>query len=226
MQPLIRLEGVSKTYRMPGEDVHALRDLSIAVEDGEFVAVVGSSGSGKTTLLYLLGLLTGPSAGRYFFRGEDVSDLGDRALSRIRGREIGFVFQAFHLIAQKSVLDNVLLSARYAAHERSAAATEKKARELLDRVGLGHRLRHRPRELSGGEMQRVAIARALLTDPRVILADEPTGNLDQHNGDEVCSLLAELAADGHTVLLVTHDLELAARTDRQIHLSDGREIDA
>ena len=196
MNPLIALESVSKIYRMPGEDVHALRELSIEVEEGEFVSVVGSSGSGKTTLLYLLGLLTDPTAGRYVFAGEDVSNLGDRALSRIRGSQIGFVFQAFHLIPQKSVLDNVLLSARYATNGRSLSGSEPKARQLLDRVGLGHRLRHRPRELSGGEMQRVAIARALLTNPRVILADEPTGNLDHHNGEEVCSLLAELSGDG------------------------------
>ncbi len=226
MRPIITLDGVSKTYNMPGEKVHALRDISLEVAEGEFLSVVGSSGSGKTTLLYLLGLLTEPSSGRHVFGGEDVSNLGDGALSRIRGREIGFVFQAFHLVPQKSVLENVLLSARYSGDGRTSSSIESKARELVDRVGLAHRLRHRPRELSGGEMQRVAIARALLCDPRVILADEPTGNLDQTNGEEVCSLLAELAEDGRTVILVTHDPGLADRADRRFQLQDGRAIDA
>jgi putative ABC transport system ATP-binding protein len=226
MQSLIALDRVSKIYRMPGEEVHALRELSLEVIEGEFLSIVGSSGSGKTTLLYLLGLLTDPSEGSYVFGGEDVSHLGDRDLSRIRGREIGFVFQAFHLISQKTVLENVLLSARYGRNGLTSATAETRARSLLDRVGLAHRLRHRPRELSGGEMQRVAIARALLTEPRLILADEPTGNLDQTNGEEVCSLLAELSEDGHTVILVTHDLALADRAGRRIQLQDGRAIDA
>ncbi len=222
---LIELEGIRKTYRMPGEDVHALREVSFRVDTGEFVSIVGSSGSGKTTLLYLLGLLTEPSAGRYAFLDRDVSALPDANLAEIRGTEIGFVFQSFHLVPQLSVVQNLLLSARYARLNEETGATEARARTLLERVGLGHRLTHRPRELSGGEMQRVAIARALLTRPRLILADEPTGNLDEQNGGQVFAILEELCTEGHTVVLVTHDLELAERTPRQIRLKDGALID-
>jgi putative ABC transport system ATP-binding protein len=221
--PLIQLEGISKIYPMAGGDVHALREVSLTINAGDFLSVVGSSGSGKTTLLYLLGLLTSPSRGSYRLHDHSVEELSDRDLSAIRGREVGFVFQSFHLVPQLSVLENVLLAARYAAPDGNGAST-KQARELIDRVGLGHRFRHRPTELSGGEMQRVAVARALLTQPSLILADEPTGNLDETNGDQIFELLQTLNEEGKTIVLVTHDLQLASRTQRQIRLRDGEVI--
>ena len=218
---LIQLEGIRKTYRMPAEDVHALRDVSLSIDEGEFVSVVGASGSGKTTLLYLLGMLTGPSAGTYRFGGDDVERMSDRERSALRGRSIGFVFQSFHLLPQLNVLDNVLLPRRYTRGTKDPSALRQRAEALVEQVGLGQRISHRPRELSGGEMQRVAIARALLISPRLILADEPTGNLDEANSEEVTDILEKLAAEGNTVLMVTHDLHLAARASRCIRLRDG-----
>ncbi len=221
MSALLQLGAVSKVYPMPGEDVHALRGVSLDIEAGEFLSIVGSSGSGKTTLLYLLGLLTDPTTGSYFFDGKDTGRFSDRERSALRGREIGFVFQAFHLLPQLTVLDNVVLSTRYGERQGSKRELVGRASELLERVGLGRRMRHRPRELSGGEMQRVAIARALLTSPRVLLADEPTGNLDDATGAQIFSLLEDLSAEGHTVILVTHESDLANRTQRLIRLKDG-----
>jgi len=220
-ETLIQLDRVGKTYRMPAEDVHALRDVSLSIDQGEFVSVVGASGSGKTTLLYLLGMLTGPSTGTYLFGGDDVAQMSDRERSGLRGRSIGFVFQSFHLLPQLSVLDNVLLAMRYVRGSVDPAKLRERARDLVEQVGLAKRIGHRPRELSGGEMQRVAIARALLTSPRLILADEPTGNLDEANSEEVVGILESLAKEGHTVLLVTHDMHLAERTPRCIRLRDG-----
>lgn len=225
LRDLIRLDGIGKTYPMPGEDVHALKNLTLEIERGEFVAVVGASGSGKTTLLYLLGMLTAPTAGRHFFGEQDVALLSDAERSIVRGQKIGFVFQSFHLLPQVSVLENVLLATRYERRGGSREEFRRAARELIERVGLGHRVDHRPWELSGGEMQRVAIARALLNQPDLILADEPTGNLDGANGDQVFELLEGLAQDGHTVVLVTHDLGLAGKTPRRIQLKDGEVID-
>jgi putative ABC transport system ATP-binding protein len=225
MEPLIRLQDVSKIYPMPGEDVHALDHLDLEIEPGEFLAIVGASGSGKTTLLYLLGLLAEPTSGHYLFDGRDVGTLSDRELSRLRGREIGFVFQAFHLLPQISVLDNVILATRYASNGSTAREVSQRAKTLLGRVGLGHRLGHHPRQLSGGEMQRVAIARALLGSPRLILADEPTGNLDHSNGQQIFHLLAELADEGKTVVLVTHQMDLAGGTRRIVKLKDGKVVD-
>ena len=222
---LLKLDQVAKIYPMPGEDVHALRQITLEIDAGECVSIVGSSGSGKTTLLYLLGLLTDPSRGEYRFDGAAVEDLGDRERSALRGREIGFVFQSFHLLPQLSVLDNVRLAARYAGLGEGVGALQARSRKLLEKVGLAHRLQHRPRELSGGEMQRVAIARALLSEPSVILADEPTGNLDDTNGDRVFGLLQELSDDGKTVVIVTHDLALASKTGRMISLKDGEVVD-
>ncbi len=220
MDPILELEGVGKTYPMPGGDVQALKSISLTVNPGEFVSIVGSSGSGKTTLLYVLGLLTGPSRGSYRLRGRGVGEFDDRERSAIRGTEVGFVFQSFHLLPQLNVLDNVMLAARYGRNGAPPVGRDR-ARELIDRVGLGHRLDHRPRELSGGEMQRVAIARALLTDPSLILADEPTGNVDESNGDHIFDLLCSLCDEGKTIVMVTHNLALADRTMRQIHLKDG-----
>ena len=178
MSALINLEGVDKTYPMRGGDVHALRGVSLQFDSGEFTSVVGTSGSGKSTLLYLIGLLMEPTQGSYRFHGNELRSLSDIERSKLRGREIGFVFQSFHLVPQLDVLRNVMLAARYAPTENGASLTER-ATDLIDRVGLSHRRQHRPIELSNGEMQRVAIARALLTSPSLILADEPTGNLDE-----------------------------------------------
>ncbi len=221
MAALIELDRVSKIYPMPGGDVHALRSVSLSVERGEFVSIVGASGSGKTTLLYLIGLLTSPSEGAYRLNDRAVDKLSDRELSAIRGREIGFVFQSFHLVPQLSVLGNIELAARYAGNSSNGADPKRRARDLAEHVGLAHRVQHRPNELSGGEMQRVAIARALLTKPPLILADEPTGNLDETTGGQIFGLLEALTQEGCTVILVTHELALAERTGRKICLRDG-----
>ncbi len=220
MSAFISLNEISKVYRMRGGDVHALRSISLDIDQGEFVSVVGTSGSGKSTLLYVLGTLIETTGGSYRLAGQRIDSMTDWQRAQFRGREIGFVFQSFHLVPQLNIVRNVLLSARYAARGTSQSL-KKRAHELIERVGLGHRKRHRPVELSNGEMQRVAIARALLMQPNVVLADEPTGNLDQKNCDAIFELLTSLNADGTTVIMVTHDLELAARTPRQIRLTDG-----
>ena len=203
---------------MPGGAVAALKGITLSIAAGEYAAIMGASGSGKSTLLYLLGLLVTPTSGTYRLDGHEVNALSDAERSRLRSRQIGFIFQSFHLVPQLNVLQNVLLGARYAG---ANGDTPDRARGLLDRVGLSHRLGHHPNELSGGELQRTAIARALLMDPRVILADEPTGNLDAKTGEEIVGLLEELNREGKTVLLVTHNPALAARAGRQITLADG-----
>ena len=228
MPPLIKLENVSKTYKMRGGDVHALKEVSIDIEPGEFVSVVGTSGCGKSTLLYVLGALIETTAGNYNFDSQSVSTMSDIHRAALRGRDIGFVFQSFHLVPQLNVVKNVLLSSRYCVQENGLSTTrrERKSRalDLIDRVGLTDRKRHRPIELSNGEMQRVAIARALLNNPRVLLADEPTGNLDIKTRDEIFELMSSFHKEGTTVVMVTHDPELAGRTPRQIQLSDGEVV--
>jgi ABC-type lipoprotein export system ATPase subunit len=225
MTTIIELDAVTKEYPMPAGAVHALKQVSLTFEEGEFTSIVGSSGSGKSTLLYLMGLLISPTGGAYRFLDQPVQTLSDKARSALRGREIGFVFQSFHLVPQLTVVKNVLMGTRYrgngAAHNGGLA---QKAVEILERVGLSHRLGHKPGELSNGEMQRVAIARALLGDPRVILADEPTGNLDEENGDEIFKILETMHKEGKTIIMVTHDLQLAARTPRTVTLRDGEVI--
>jgi len=220
MPELIEVEGVRKTHRMGERDVHALAGVSLSVARGDYLAVMGASGSGKTTLLHLIGCLDRPSSGRIRLDGTDVSGLDDDALSELRSRRIGFVFQAFHLIPQLSVAENVELPLVYQGVD--APRRTERARRVLASVGLAERADHRPSELSGGECQRVAIARALAAEPDVLLADEPTGNLDSRTGDEIMDLLAGLHAGGVTIVLVTHDPAKAGRARRRIEMRDGR----
>ncbi len=220
MSAFISLNDISKTYRMRGGDVHALKSVSLDINEGEFVSVVGTSGSGKSTLLYVLGTLIETTGGSYELAGRKIDSMTDAQRSLMRCKDIGFVFQSFHLVPQMNIIKNVLMSARYVPGT-SRRKLKKRAIELIERVGLGHRKRHRPIELSNGEMQRVAIARALLMEPNVVLADEPTGNLDEYNCNEIFDLLQSLNSDGTTIVMVTHDLELASKTPRQIRLKDG-----
>ena len=217
---MIELTAIERRYAMSGQTVQALAGVDLTIGAGEFVAVTGASGSGKSTLLNVLGCLDKPDAGRYRLDGVDVAALDDEATSDVRNRRIGFVFQSFHLLPRLSVLENVLLPLRYARQADPDAGA--RARRLLQRVGLSDRLDHRPNQLSGGQMQRAAIARALLLQPALLLADEPTGNLDSKSAADVLALLDEVHAGGQTVVLVTHDHEVAAHAPRQIRLRDGR----
>jgi putative ABC transport system ATP-binding protein len=217
---MIELHGIRKTYRQGGTEIRALDGIDLAIRPGEFVAIMGPSGSGKSTLLNVLGALDRPDAGRYRLGTDEVGELDDDAASSLRNRRIGFVFQSFHLLPRLTVLENVLLPQRYALQPDTGA--EQRARALLDRIGLGGRIDHRPGELSGGQLQRAAIARALLNEPALLLADEPTGNLDSKSAIEVMALLTELNTAGQTLVMVTHDPDIAARAGRTIHLRDGR----
>ena len=217
---LIELHGVRRRYAMDGQAVDALAGIDLRIRSGEFVAITGASGSGKSSLLNILGCLDRPTEGRYLLEGRDVADMDDEAASDIRNRRIGFVFQSFHLLPRLTVLENVLLPLRF--HREPPQDAEAHARELLRRVGLEDRIAHRPAELSGGQMQRAAIARALVLRPAILLADEPTGNLDTMSAEGVLQLIGDAHADGQTVVLVTHDNDVAARAWRQIRLRDGR----
>ena len=216
---LLRLDHVGRSYDMGHVTVQALRDVSMTVERGEMVAIVGPSGSGKTTMMSIIGCLDRPTSGRYELVGRDVGALDDRALADIRSRTIGFVFQNYNLLPGTSALENVATPLLYQGvsrrerHARAAAA--------LERLGLGNRLGHEPTELSGGEQQRVALARALVTNPALVLADEPTGNLPQHQGTEVLRLFHDLHEAGNTIVLITHNPEVAAAAQRRVHLLDG-----
>jgi putative ABC transport system ATP-binding protein len=220
---LARLIDLRKTYRM-GADVvvEALRGINLSIDEGQYLAVMGASGSGKSTLLNLMGCLDRPTSGRYVLGGQDVSDLSDAELSEVRGRRIGFIFQSFNLIPQLTALDNIEVPLFYqGVHRRDRRC---RSMELAERVGLGPRARHRPMELSGGEQQRVAIARALVNDPLIILADEPTGNLDSKTGKEILALFDDLSSRGRTLIIVTHDEAIGRRTHAIVRVADGNVV--
>jgi putative ABC transport system ATP-binding protein len=219
---MLRLTNVSKVYRTAEVETLALNDISLAVVDGEFVAIMGPSGCGKSTLLNTLGLLDTPTSGSFEFFGEEVANKSERELTALRRDRIGFVFQSFNLIDDLSVAENVEVALLY--RRVPAADRRRRVAEALERVGMGHRARHRPQQLSGGQQQRVAVARALVSEPSLILADEPTGNLDTVNGEAVMLLLTEAAAAGVTVIMVTHSLAHAAVAQRTIKLLDGRVV--
>jgi putative ABC transport system ATP-binding protein len=219
---LLSLDHVSRVYAMGRMEVAALSDVSLDVMPGEFVAIVGPSGSGKSTMMNILGCLDRPTAGTYRLAGTPVAGLDDNGLAALRSRTIGFVFQSYNLLPRTTALDNVATPLLYQGVSRRQRAERAKA--ALERLGLGDRLDHEPTELSGGQQQRVAIARALVTEPALILADEPTGNLDSHAGADVLALLHELHDAGRTIVLITHDAEVAKTADRQIHLRDGQVV--
>ena len=215
---LIELDNITKVYRMGKIDVPALRGVSLTIQSGEMVAIIGASGSGKSTLLNILGCLDRPTSGKYFLEGMDVSRLNDNKLAELRSKKFGFVFQDFNLLPRDSALSNVELPMIYSGvrHRRE------RAKEALERVGLGARMNHKPTELSGGEQQRVAIARALVNNPGLILADEPTGNLDTIATGEIVSIFRRLNQDGITIVLITHEMEIAAAMQRVVRVKDGR----
>ena len=218
--PLIETVDLWKTYVMGSEEIHALRGVSIQIERGEYVAIMGPSGSGKSTLMNLIGCLDTPSKGSYLLNGKQVSQMNDNERARIRNEEIGFVFQTFNLLPRATALHNVELPLVYAGVP--AKTREERARGALDRVELGSRVTHRPNELSGGQRQRVAIARALVNNPSILLADEPTGNLDSKTGLEIMGLFERLHKAGNTIILVTHEADVAAFAYRAIHIRDGQ----
>jgi putative ABC transport system ATP-binding protein len=221
---VIRTRGLTRDYDMGGETVHALRGIDLDVRRNEYVAIMGPSGSGKSTLMNLIGCLDTPSAGEYWLNGTLVSDMSDDALARVRNQEIGFVFQTFNLLPRATALQNVELPLVYAGVP--AAARRARARDALGRVQLADRMAHRPAELSGGQRQRVAIARALVNNPAILLADEPTGNLDSKTAEAVFELFDELAAQGKAVVIVTHDSSLASRTQRTTLIADGEIVNS
>jgi putative ABC transport system ATP-binding protein len=220
MSALIETRDLWKTYVMGTEEIHALRGVSMAIDKGDYVAIMGPSGSGKSTLMNLIGCLDTPSRGTYILNDHEVSKMSDDELARIRNEEIGFVFQTFNLLPRASALHNVELPLIYAGV--AAKDRQLRARTALERVDLGARLNHKPNELSGGQRQRVAIARALVNNPSILLADEPTGNLDSKTGDEIMALFERLHQSGNTIILVTHEADIAAHAHRVIHIRDGQ----
>ena len=216
---IINVKDIKKSYLVGTQEVHALRGINLSVEKGEFMSIMGPSGSGKTTLMNIIGCLDTPTSGEYELNGNQVSQLNDDELARIRNKEIGFVFQSFNLLAKNSTLNNVMLPLKYAGFGKSEAI--EKSKEVINKVGLSDRLNHSPAELSGGQQQRVAIARALVNNPSIIFADEPTGNLDSKTGKEVMTLFKELNDTGQTIILITHEESVAKQSNRIITIKDG-----
>lgn len=217
---MIVLKAVKKIYNLGAEDVHALDGVDLTIERNEYISIMGPSGSGKSTLMNVIGCLDTPTEGKYNFEGEPVHEMDDNQLASIRNRKIGFVFQTFNLLAKLTALRNVELPLIYANVPREDRIAQ--AKSALEKVGLGDRMKHKPNELSGGERQRVAIARALVTNPSIILADEPTGNLDSKSGEEIMKIFNKLHASGNTIILVTHERYIAEHANRTIHLLDGK----
>lgn len=217
---IIKFVNITKMYQMGAEEVHALQGLNVEINKNEYVAIMGPSGSGKSTLMNIIGCLDTPTSGLYELNGTNVSDMNDNQLAKIRNKEIGFVFQTFNLLARSNVLHNVELPLIYGGV--GSSERKKLAKEAIDRVGLGDRSLHKPNELSGGQRQRVAIARALVTRPSILLADEPTGNLDSKTGDEIMGLFDILHQEGNTIILVTHEADIAAHAHRIVHIRDGK----
>jgi len=219
MSNIILLKSITKMYQMGVEQVHALRGLDIEIKKNEYISIMGPSGSGKSTLMNVIGCLDTPTSGLYELNGTNVSDMNDNQLAKIRNKEIGFVFQTFNLLARSDVLHNVELPLIYGGV--GSSERKKLAREAIERVGLGDRIHHKPNELSGGQRQRVSVARALVTRPSILLADEPTGNLDSKTGDEIMGLFDALHKEGNTIILVTHEADIAAHAHRIVHIRDG-----
>ena len=220
MHTILKLEKVCKTYHMDNVVIPAVNKIDLEIKQGEFIAVVGTSGSGKSTLLHMIGLLDKQTSGRIQFLDKDVTTYEEAELAKLRNQYIGFIFQQFNLLARTSALDNVMLPTLYGHY--NLAEKRKKAIELLTKIGMGDRLQNKPNQLSGGQQQRVAIARALINDPKIIYADEPTGNLDSKSGSEVFKILCDLNKEGKTIVIVTHDLDLAKKARKRLYLLDGK----
>ena len=218
---LISVKNITKDYQLGDVLTNVLKGVSFDIRDGEFVSIMGSSGSGKSTLMYILGFLDKYTSGKYFFEGQDVSELDDDKLAEFRNEKVGFIFQSYNLLQRTTVLDNVFLPTTYLVG-CDVKKAEDDAIKLLERVGLGHRMKHRPNQLSGGEQQRVAIVRALINNPHLILADEPTGNLDSKSGEEIMEILQDLNKEGKTIIMVTHDQSIAELTDHKHEMKAGK----